>query len=98
MKPIAYRNAAHSERDAEGLEQKKIFCAIVLILLVLIPIFTYAEQKVTQNNAAKFLDRRNQVLLQITDLENTLSCDRCPGGVETKQTCCCTAAAILFGA
>ncbi|KRE38731.1 ABC transporter permease [Paenibacillus sp. Soil522] len=58
--------------------KKKRFFVIVLILLALIPIFTYAELKVAQNNAAKFSDWRNQVLQQMTDLENTLASDRIP--------------------
>lgn len=58
--------------------KKKRFFVIVLILLALIPIFTYAELKVVQNNEAKFADWRNQVLQQITDFENTLSSDRIP--------------------
>ncbi|HTG70733.1 MAG TPA: ABC transporter permease [Candidatus Udaeobacter sp.] len=58
--------------------KKKRFFVIILILLALIPIFTYAELKVAQNNAAKFSDWRNQVLQQMTDLENTLASDRIP--------------------
>lgn len=58
--------------------KKKRFFVIVLILLALIPIFTYAELKVTQNNAEKFKDWHNQVLQQMTDMQNTLSSDRIP--------------------
>ncbi|MFC4777635.1 ABC transporter permease [Paenibacillus sp. GCM10023252] len=58
--------------------KKKRFYVVVLILLILIPIFTYAELKVAQNNADKFKDWRNQVLQQITDMQNTLSSDRIP--------------------
>lgn len=58
--------------------KKKRFLVIMLILLVLIPIFTYAELKVAQNNAEKFKDWRNQVLQQMTDMQNTLSSDRIP--------------------
>lgn len=58
--------------------KKKRFFVIILLLAALIPIFCYAELKVYQNNAVKFADWRNQVLQQITDLENTLSSDRIP--------------------
>ncbi|MGO4542434.1 ABC transporter permease [Paenibacillus sp. 2TAB19] len=58
--------------------KKKRFYVIIAILLALIPIFTYAELKVAQNNADKFTDWRSQVLQRMTDIENTLSSDRIP--------------------
>ncbi|AJY77109.1 ABC transporter permease [Paenibacillus beijingensis] len=58
--------------------KKKRFYVIVLILLVLIPVFTYAQLKVAQNNAEKFKDWRIQLQQQITDYTNTLSSDRIP--------------------
>lgn len=57
---------------------KKRFFVIVLILLILIPIFTYAQQKMVKNNEVHFADWRNQTLQQIADIENTLSSDRIP--------------------
>lgn len=66
------------ENETLKIWKKRRFLVIVLILLALIPIFTYAELKVAKNNAAKFKDWRNQVLQQITDFQNTLSSDRIP--------------------
>jgi len=60
------------------LWNKKRFFVILFILIALIPIFSYAELKIAQNNAAKFADWRQEVLQQITDLQNTLSSDRIP--------------------
>ncbi|XEC92659.1 ABC transporter permease [Paenibacillus tarimensis] len=58
--------------------KKKRFYVILLILSVLIPVFTYAQLKIAQNNAEKFTDWRNQLLQQIADYENALSSDRIP--------------------
>jgi len=58
--------------------KKKRFYVILLILLVLIPIFTYAQMRVSQTNAVHFKDWRNQIQQQITDLQNTLASDRVP--------------------
>lgn len=58
--------------------KKKRFFVIVLILLAVIPVFTYAEQKMLHHNAAAFTDWRGQVQQQITDMENTLSSNRMP--------------------
>ncbi|GKU79469.1 ABC transporter permease [Paenibacillus sp. L3-i20] len=57
---------------------KKRFYVVILILLVLIPLFTYAEYKVVKNHADHYSDWRNRVLQQIADIENTLSSDRIP--------------------
>ncbi|MBB6735244.1 ABC transporter permease [Cohnella zeiphila] len=58
--------------------KKKRFAVIVLVLLVLIPVFVYAQMKVAQNNAAKFKDWRAEVQQRITDNTNALSSDRIP--------------------
>ncbi|QGG56187.1 ABC transporter permease [Paenibacillus sp. B01] len=58
--------------------KKKRFYVILLILLVLVPLFTYAQLRVSQTNAANFKDWRNQIQQQITDLQNTLASDRMP--------------------
>jgi len=58
--------------------KKKRFFVVVLVLLILIPIFTYAQLKVAQNNQEKFSDWRNQTLQQISDYQNALSSDRIP--------------------
>lgn len=66
------------ENEVLKIWKKKRFYVIVLILLVLIPIFTYAQLKIAENNRGKFLDWRNQVQGQITDMTNMLSSDRIP--------------------
>jgi ABC-2 type transport system permease protein len=58
--------------------KKKRFYVILLILLVLIPIFTYAQLRVSQTNAVHFMDWRNQIQQQINDLQNTLASDMVP--------------------
>ncbi|RUS46287.1 ABC transporter permease [Cohnella sp. AR92] len=58
--------------------KKKRFAVIVLVLLVLIPIFVYAQMKVAQNNAAKFADWRSELQQRITDNMNSLSSNRIP--------------------
>ncbi|MFF2887519.1 ABC transporter permease [Paenibacillus sp. NPDC057967] len=66
------------QNEALKLWLKKRFIVIVLILLILIPVFTYAEHKVVSNQAEHFADWRNQILQQIADMENTLASDRIP--------------------
>ncbi|MBB6636778.1 ABC transporter permease [Cohnella thailandensis] len=58
--------------------KKKRFAVIVLVLLVLIPIFVYAQLKISQNNAAKFADWRSVVQQRITDNMNAIASDRIP--------------------
>lgn len=41
--------------------KKKRFLVVVLILLVLIPVFTYAQMKMAVNNREKFEDWRFQL-------------------------------------
>lgn len=58
--------------------KKKRFLVVVLILLVLIPVFTYAQMKVAENNRENFKDWRHTLQQQITDNENSLASDRVP--------------------
>ncbi|EFM12011.1 conserved hypothetical protein [Paenibacillus curdlanolyticus YK9] len=58
--------------------KKKRFLVVVLILLVLIPVFTYAQMKMAVNNREKFEDWRFQLQQKITDYQNQLSSDRIP--------------------
>lgn len=58
--------------------KKKRFFVVIVVLLVLIPIFTYAQAKIAQNNAKNFKDWRNQINTQINDYQNSLSSDRIP--------------------
>jgi ABC-2 type transport system permease protein len=58
--------------------KKKRFYVVIAVLLVLIPVFTYAQLKISQNNAQKFKDWRNQIVQQISDYQNMLSSERIP--------------------
>ncbi|MCJ8014286.1 ABC transporter permease [Paenibacillus sp. KQZ6P-2] len=59
--------------------KKKRFYVILLILLVLVPIFTYAQMRSAEQTRAKFHgDWRLEVQQQITDNENSLGSDRVP--------------------
>ena len=59
--------------------KKKRFAVVVLILLILIPVFVYAQMKVAQNSADKFrTDWRAELQSLITDNTNALSSDRIP--------------------
>lgn len=59
--------------------KKKRFAVIVLILLVLIPVFVYAQMKIAQNSEDKFdRDWRAELQSRITDNTNALGSDRIP--------------------
>ncbi|MED5018365.1 ABC transporter permease [Paenibacillus chibensis] len=59
--------------------KKKRFYVILLILLVLVPIFTYAQMRSAERTREKFHgDWRLEVQQQITDNENSLGSDRVP--------------------
>ncbi|MCE5169465.1 ABC transporter permease [Paenibacillus profundus] len=59
--------------------KKKRFYVVLLILIVLIPVFTYAQMKIAQNNREKFnQDWRLELQQRITDIQNTLGSDRVP--------------------
>jgi len=59
--------------------KKKRFAVVVLILLILIPVFVYAQMKISQNNAEKFhTDWRAGLQSRITDNTNALSSERIP--------------------
>ncbi|CAM2790666.1 ABC transporter permease [Paenibacillus sediminis] len=59
--------------------KKKRFYVILLILLVLVPIFTYAQMRQAQNNRQKFEgDWRLELQQAITDNQNSLGSDRVP--------------------
>ena len=64
------------ENEMLKIWKKKRFCVVVLILLVLIPIFTYAQLKISESSQDK--DWRNRLLQQITDYQNMLASDRIP--------------------
>ncbi|WP_420819585.1 ABC transporter permease [Paenibacillus pinistramenti] len=59
--------------------RKKRFYVILLVLLVLVPMFTYAQMKVTERNREKFgTDWRRSVQQAITDNQNSLGSSRLP--------------------
>ncbi len=59
--------------------KKKRFAVIVLILLILIPVFVYAQFKIAQNSLEKFKgDWRAELQTRITDNTRSLGSDRIP--------------------
>ncbi|MBW5446560.1 ABC transporter permease subunit [Cohnella sp. CFH 77786] len=59
--------------------KKKRFAVVVLILLILIPVFVYAQMKIAQNSAEKFKgDWRAELQNRITDNTRALGSDRIP--------------------
>lgn len=59
--------------------KKKRFYVILLILIVLVPLFTYAQMRIAQRGQDKFnSDWRLEVQQQITDNQNSLGSDRVP--------------------
>jgi len=64
------------ENEVVKVWKKRRFFVIVLILLVLIPVFTYAQMKVAE--AGRDKDWRSQLLQRITDYQNRLASDRIP--------------------
>lgn len=59
--------------------KKKRFYVILLILLVLVPMFTYAQMRIAERSRDKFnSDWRLEIQQQITDNENSLGSDRVP--------------------
>ncbi|AWB44932.1 ABC transporter permease [Paenibacillus sp. CAA11] len=59
--------------------KKKRFLVVILVLLVLVPMFTYAQMKSAENNRSKFgADWRRELQQAITDNQNSLSSDRVP--------------------
>lgn len=59
--------------------KKKRFYVVLLILVVLVPMFTYAQMRSAERTRDKFNgDWRLEVRQQITDNENSLSSDRVP--------------------
>ncbi|TJY44277.1 ABC transporter permease [Cohnella pontilimi] len=59
--------------------KKRRFAVVLLILLILIPVFVYAQMKIAQNSAQKFKgDWRAELQTQITDNTRALGSDRIP--------------------
>ncbi|WP_276351503.1 ABC transporter permease [Cohnella caldifontis] len=59
--------------------KKKRFAFVVLVLLVLIPVFVYAQMKIAQNSAEKFKgDWRAELQNRITDNTRALGSERIP--------------------
>lgn len=73
-----HRNLELIRNETIKVWKKKRFAVIVLILLVLVPVFVYAQMKIAQNSASKFTDWRAELRQRITDNTNALSSDRIP--------------------
>jgi ABC-2 type transport system permease protein len=59
--------------------KKRRFAVVMLILLILIPVFVYAQMKIAQNSAEKFKgDWRSELQNRITDNTRALGSDRIP--------------------
>lgn len=59
--------------------KKNRFYVILLILIVLIPVFTYAQMKTAENSREKFdQDWRREITQQVADYQSSLSSDRIP--------------------
>lgn len=59
--------------------RKNRFYVILLILIIIIPVFTYAQMKTVENNREKFKqDWRLELQQRITDIQNSLGSDRVP--------------------
>ncbi|GIP59208.1 ABC transporter permease [Paenibacillus woosongensis] len=59
--------------------KKKRFYVILLVLLVLVPIFSYAQLRAAEDKRSKFgTDWRREVQQAITDNQNSLGSDRVP--------------------
>lgn len=59
--------------------RKNRFYVILLILIIIIPVFTYAQMKIAENNREKFKqDWRLELQQRITDIQNSLGSDRVP--------------------
>lgn len=67
------------KNETVKMVRKKRFYVILLVLLVLVPMFTYAQLKVAERNREKFgTDWRRSVQQAITDNQNSLGSDRVP--------------------
>ncbi|WP_223069413.1 ABC transporter permease [Paenibacillus caui] len=67
------------KNETVKMVRKKRFYVILLVLLVLVPMFTYAQMKISQRNQEKFgSDWRRSVQQAITDNQNSLGSARIP--------------------
>jgi len=67
------------QNEVVKIWKKRRFAVIVLILLILIPVFVYAQMKVVQNSLDKFKsDWRAELQTRITDNTRSLGSDRIP--------------------
>lgn len=70
---------ALTQNETLKVWKKKRFAVIVLILLVLIPVFVYAQMKISQNAQNKYKDDwRAELQSRISDNTRALSSDRIP--------------------
>lgn len=67
------------QNETIKIVKKKRFYVILLVLLVLVPMFTYAQMKSAERSQGKFNgDWRLELQQRITDNENSLGSDRVP--------------------
>lgn len=65
--------------ETEKMIRKKRFYVVLLVLLVLVPVFSYAQMKQAESKREKFgTDWRREVQQAITDNQNSLGSDRVP--------------------
>ncbi|GIO91752.1 MULTISPECIES: ABC transporter permease [Paenibacillus] len=67
------------QNECLKIMKRKRFYVVLLVLLVLVPMFTYAQMKAAERSQEKFnSDWRLELQQRITDNENSLSSDRVP--------------------
>ncbi|GIO44549.1 ABC transporter permease [Paenibacillus apis] len=65
--------------ETEKMIRKKRFYVVLLVLLVLVPVFSYAQMKQAESKREKYgTDWRREVQQAITDNQNSLGSDRVP--------------------
>ncbi|GIO36731.1 bacitracin ABC transporter permease [Paenibacillus antibioticophila] len=65
--------------ETEKMIKKKRFYVVLLVLLVLVPVFSYAQMKQAESKREKYgTDWRREVQQAITDNQNSLGSDRVP--------------------
>lgn len=67
------------QNETEKMIKKKRFYVVLLVLLVLVPVFSYAQMKQAESKREKYgTDWRREVQQAITDNQNSLGSDRVP--------------------
>lgn len=67
------------QNETVKMIKKKRFYVVLLVLLVLVPVFSYAQMKQAESKREKYgTDWRREVQQAITDNQNSLGSDRVP--------------------